>query len=445
MPALVLAEAPTDAGCIVMIFRMRLKTWAMRAVLCGVLSLAGTSDVVARRIVVSDEAATNDGLPADNPYAPAYAAMAGLGREDYDAIYAGKAPSAAALLALNEISRTLNAARPARDIDWGIDTSRANPDLKSVMPAFRITRLVVSSLEHVPAGERAERLLGVMAIGRHLGREELLITLSMQHAVDSRVYKWLEKNRGQLTPDEARRLLAGLSTLPKATTLPAALTTEKAVFIGGMLRDLKEAAELLSPQEDTGAAEGLRMTGIVVEGAATQIGFERGDVGFWLKRGQTRSGVTLTEVDPATDSALLKCDGRVLRLQLSSKRIAKIDLSRAAEAREKAPKNAVLAMLGEPESGLDGAAALRNLELVLTEIGQLYDEAREHPERFVDAETVKRKTAHLSELARGVAEMLPGFVQREADAVEREKKLRAMLEEIAGGEAGTIESVVPAS
>ena len=410
-----------------MIFRIRIKPWAKRVLMSGALAI-GCAGAVAEEAVVPASVS----LPQDNPYAAAFSAFKGLGKEDRDALNAGTPTSPEAVRAMDEIVASLAAGRRVEPVDWGTDYSKgAATNLEKLMPALPFVRAGIASLNHVSPGERVERLLGVLACGRHVGSEGLLLTFGVQRSTESRVATWLEKHRDQITPEEASQLLAGLETLPAGTTLAHTLMQEKAVFIGGMLRELKEAAELLSARKDD-VARGVRMTGIVVEGAATQIGFERDGVGFWLKRGQTREGVTLLEVDPANDSAVLKIKGQTVRLQLSSKRIARIDLSRMDAARNAAPHNSVLNMMEGIEPGTDGAAALRNLEAALTEIGRIYDEARERPEDFADVERVKARTAGLSPLAQHVAEMLPDFVKQEASAAERARRMREMLEEIAG-------------
>lgn len=372
---LVSREARRDARRTVMTFWIQLKTWAKRAVLLGGVLVIGCAGAVAEETAVP----ASVGLPQENPYAAAFAAVKGLGKEDRDALNAGRPTSPEAARAMDEIVGALAAGRRAESVDWGMDYGRgANPVMLALMPGFPVMRAGIASVNQAPPGERVERLLGVLAYGRHVGSEGLLVTMMMQRAAENRVATWVETHRDQLTSDDARQLLAGLQTLPKATSFAQTLAKEKAVFIGGMLRDLKEAAELLSPDGD-GVAHGVRMTGIIVEGAATRIGFERDGTGFWLKPGQTREGVTLLEADPSNDSALLKMKGRTVRLQLSSKRIAQVDLSRMAEAQKAAPDNTVLHLLGGVGPRTDGAQALRNLESALNEIARIYDEARERP------------------------------------------------------------------
>jgi hypothetical protein len=185
-------------------------------------------------------------VPADNPYAPAYAAIARLSAADRDALPDEKPLSAGAAPVIAEVVKSLGAGRRAESVNWGLDYGAGwSMPFRYVVGVQSITRLAFASVEPDAAGGQVgDRALDVLAFGRQLGRDNLLITLLVERAVEQQAVAYVRKNLARLTPAEAGRLLDGLDTLPRGSDLAGALKREsEMVARPDRLRSLLSAEE----------------------------------------------------------------------------------------------------------------------------------------------------------------------------------------------------------
>lgn len=369
-------------------------------------------------------------VPADNPYAPAYAAIARLSQEDRIAVAQGKPLSADAVSIGGEVSRALAAGRQAASVDWGLDYAKGTGmNMPHITGLRQISRLALASTEKASTSDLVDRSLDVLALARHAGRENIVILMMMQRALEQQTATFLQKNLSRLSPDDARRLLAGMETLPSGADLKETLKREKAVFADALLNEVRIVLAPLDEKQPapTSEEEPLRMTAIVSEGRAPLIGFELNGEAFWLKPGQSRREVTLLRVDIEKDQAFLVRNERMVSLKLSAKKIVPIDLSLLAEAIKTAPENSPLRMLEVADVKEHGAEFVRMLELTSAQLDEIYTEVTAHPERFENNESFKNRLQALTPLARMSAEMLPQIIANERRAVEKAAALRASL------------------
>ncbi|MBL9138332.1 MAG: hypothetical protein JNK85_20855 [Verrucomicrobiales bacterium] len=108
--------------------------------------------------------------------------------------------------------------------DWGIDLSEGPEALlphlakaKSVASAaqFRMRYFVAQG----QAGEAVRDAVGALALGRHLGRDSVLISTLVQIAIDAIVSSAVAEHFYGLDAAAAGQLLAGLESIPKPTTI----------------------------------------------------------------------------------------------------------------------------------------------------------------------------------------------------------------------------------
>ncbi|MET0262145.1 MAG: hypothetical protein ABW223_04555 [Rariglobus sp.] len=377
-------------------------------------------------------------LPAGNPYQKAFDAITRYTGE-HDATIRQRLPLPAELVDVRrEVAQSLADGRRAGSVDWGIDYTTGTVDVMPLTKAARMCRLMLETIDAEPSPtEQNARMLDVMALGRHLGSEQLFVLNIIAQHLEQRAYSWWEKNFEKITPDEARKIAEGIEKLPKGGSSAGALAHEKKVYLDGLLKQLADATTLLGepakPGQEDGGMAGLRMTGAMIQGARAHVGFETGDGSFWLEPGQAQAGVRLVSVNAGVDAALITYKGRSAWLKLSARQIAVIDLSRVDEALKTAPGNMVLAMLQGTEKTERGAEALAELERVLTQAGAVYEEARLNPERFTDPRAVEKRYADTSPVVSGVAMMVAGFVSGENKLLERREKFRARITERASG------------
>jgi len=218
-----------------------------------------------------------------------------------------------------------------------------------------------------------------------------------------------------------------MDMLPPGGELALTLRQEKAIFADVLLREVRAA--LGTPDEDgtVPITEPLRMTGMASEGRVLLIGFELDGEAFWLKPGQSRQGVTLLSVERGTDQAFLTHKGRMVRLTLSSKLIASVDLARLEAAIKNAKPESPLRMLDAADVKEHGTEFVRILELTSTQLDALYAEAVAHPERFTDEAAFKLRLQALTPLAQMTAQMLPDILKGEKRAAEQFAALRKEL------------------
>jgi hypothetical protein len=367
-------------------------------------------------------------VPADNPYAPAYAALAKLSNADNQALADGKPLSAEAAPVVAEVVQSLAAGRRAASVDWGLNYEAGSAmSLGYVGGIQRITRLALASTDKASEGGLVDRSLDVFALGRHAGSENLMITLLVERAIEQKAVAHLRKNLAGVSSAEAGRLLEGMGKLPPGGDFAEALQSEKVFFADALLREVRAALDSVAGDVSPGTVEALRMTGIISEGKSCMVGFETDEGAFWLKPGEMRQGVALLSVDRATDGALLTHKGKMLRLKLSSKQVSAVDFSRLARAIKAAPPGSVLEQLNADDVKDHGAEFVRMVELTSAQLGEVYQEAGEHPERFNDDEAFKRRLESLTPLARGAASMLPKIIARQRKAAEQVNQLRAEL------------------
>lgn len=369
-------------------------------------------------------------LPASNPYAPAYAAFERLTHVDREALAAKKPLSAEAAPIIAEVTRALAAGRGAESVDWGLNyDAGAAMSFQHLLSIRHLSGVALVSADQLAPGELVERALDVMALARHAGRENFVITLMMERALEQQAATSLQNNMPRLSSADAQRLLAEMDKLPPGGDFAGALEIEKAFFADALLNDVRAA---LGSEDEKDAAPGgavgpLRMTGIVSEGRMSLIGFELEGEAFWLKPGQSRNGVTLLSVDPKTDQALLMHRKQMVRLRLSSKQIATLNLERLADAIKNAGPGSALRMLSAADVKENGAEFVRMLELTATQLSDLYAEATAHPERFADADAFNLRLQALTPMAQLTAGWLPPFIKSEKRAAQRAVELRAAL------------------
>lgn len=185
------------------------------------------------------------GVPADNPYAPALAAYAALSRVDQDELRSGRATSPAALAALDVIVGCFAAGRRSPRVDWSVDDGAPVPEaLDHIVPAvclWEIVGLYADGLLTLTA--RREAALDMLAFGRHLARDGLLVQLQYQYDVTDAALDHLEAILPELALAERSTLDASLRALPQGGTLATALAREKTMFLHG---SSKLEAELLT-------------------------------------------------------------------------------------------------------------------------------------------------------------------------------------------------------
>ncbi|MDR1280905.1 MAG: hypothetical protein LBK99_08790, partial [Opitutaceae bacterium] len=129
---------------------------------------------------------------------------------------------------------------------------------------------------------------------------------------------------------------------------------------------------VLTPAEDSDrSAKNLRMAGLLKEDGSVSISLETAGGSFWLKTGQTRHGVRLVNVDTTKQQALLSCDGRLVQLQLESRKLVDLDTIRVTLPDDD-PLRKTLGMFSDPET-LPLPETLAQWISVYQEITDYYD------------------------------------------------------------------------
>lgn len=374
-------------------------------------------------------------LPADNPYAPAYAALARLSPADQEALQMGKPASAAAAPALAEIARALAAGRTATSVNWGVDYEHfsVSSNIPFATESVLLSKIALANAANAPAPVLVDRALENLALARHFGRDSFLISFLVERAIEGRTGDWLQKHLSQLSPQDAARFLAALDTLPPGGDLTSALTVDKMTFVDRLSADIRRVMEQLSesaPAADSFASR-LRLAGILTDGPLTSVGLEQDDRSFWLKPGENKHGITLLSVDRARDEALLACNGQVARVRLSSRAITTIDLSRFEALVKALPPDSVLRMVLNEEKGSGGPAFVQTLELATRQMNDLYTDAILHPEHLDDIAAYKARAEQLTPLAKMTADTLANLSDREKKSAERRAKLVSALSAVA--------------
>jgi hypothetical protein len=374
-------------------------------------------------------------VPPDNPYAPAYAALARLSPADLEALKTGKPASDAATPLITEIAHGLAAGRTASSVNWGVDYEHFNPstNIPLINESFLISKIALADAEHASSPALVDRALDSLTLAHHFGRDNLLIAFVVERAIENRTGDWLQKHLAQISPQDAARFLAALDKLPPGGDLASALTMDKMVFLDRLAVEVRQLMEKLgetAPDSDSFASR-LRLAGILTDGPLTSIGLEQNDQAFWLKPGENKHGITLLSVDRAHDEALLACNGQVARVRLSSRKISTIDVSRFETLVKALPKDSILRNLLEEQKGTDGAVFIQNLELATRQMNDLYTEAILHPEHLDDPTAYKMRTDQLTPLARTTVDMLLSLSQREQKFSANRAKLVSALSAIA--------------
>jgi hypothetical protein len=374
-------------------------------------------------------------LPAGNPYAAAFAALARLTPADKEALTTGKPASPAAAPVVAEINRALSSARRESSVDWGMDYEHADfsTPLIGISESRAIAKIALAQADKLPAPALVDRSIEIFALAGHVGRDAPLINLMVQRNIEKMTCDALEKNLSKLSPQDARQLIAGLNALPLSGDLATALAVEKMLFVDHLADEIRQVIEKLGEANANSAnfASKLRLAGILTDGAITSVGLEQETDSFWLKPGDNKRGITLLSVNRDRDEALLACNGQIARIKLSSRKITGVDFSRFADVIKSLPAdNTLRAMLAEA-NGVPGEAAILSIEMAPREIGELYAEAVAHPENFSDEAAYGKRIQKLGFLAKTMAEMLPRIIQNEQKARDRRAKLRAALSAIA--------------
>jgi len=133
-------------------------------------------------------------VPADNPYAPAYAAMARLSEADRKALAERKPLSAEAAPVVGDVRRALSAGGQAKSVDWGINYEAGSEMSFPFITGIRnFPRLVFLAAGKPAAGEVVDLSLDVFALARHAGRENMLITWMVERVLEQQATAWVEK------------------------------------------------------------------------------------------------------------------------------------------------------------------------------------------------------------------------------------------------------------
>ncbi|MBW8781001.1 MAG: hypothetical protein JF599_03810 [Verrucomicrobia bacterium] len=395
------------------------------AIVCGVM-VTSLSPAAGTNVVVP---------PADNPYAPAYAALARLSPADLEALKAGKPASAAAAPLMAEIARGLAAGRTASSVSWGVDYEHfsISTNIPLTSESLLLTKIALADTEGAPPSVLVDRALDDLALAHHFGQNNLLISFMVERAIETRTDDWLQKHLAQFSPKDAARFLAGLNTLPPGGDLTSALTVDKMVFIDPLAVEIRRLMEKLGDTAPTANsfASHLRLAGILTDGPVTAVGLEQNDQSFWLKPGENKHGITLLSVDRTRDEALLACNGQVARVRLSSRAITTIDLSRFEELVKALPPDNVLRLVVDYEKGTNSVTFIQNLELATHQMDDLCTEAILHPEHLNDIAAYKARMQQLTPWAKSMAETLLSISTREKAFAERRAKLVSTLSAVA--------------
>ncbi len=380
-------------------------------------------------------AAPQPSLPAGNPYAAAFTALARLTPADKEALIDGKPASPAAAPVVAEINRALAAGRRATSVDWGLDYDHANfsSSFKNITESRILAKIALAQADKLPAAAFIDRSIDIFALAGQVGRDAPLINFLTQIAIQGLTDKFLEKSLSKLSPQDARRLLTGLDSLPAGGNLGTTLAVEKMIFIDRLAEEIRQVIEKLGDANahSTSFASRLRLAGILTDGTTTSVGLEQETDSFWLKPSENKRGITLLNVNRERDEALLTCNGQIARIKLSSRKITGVDFSRFDEVVKSLPGDTMLsAMLAGAEIG-SGELAIRNIEQFIREIGDLYAEAITHPENFSDESAYKTRLQKLSPTTQNLALSIPNLIKKDQTSRDLDAKLRAALSAIA--------------
>ncbi|MBC8010909.1 MAG: sigma-70 family RNA polymerase sigma factor [Burkholderiales bacterium] len=386
-------------------------------------------------------------VPSSNPYAPALAIFAGWSAADQKAAREGQALSPAARATLPAIAASLKAGAATPEVDWGVNYEQG---LATPLPHLGATRALARAT--LQAGEalsleaRLDNALGVLALGRHLGREGCLIELLTGIAVTDQTAKALDAMLPALSPDDARRVAESMRALPSDGSLATALAFEKTFFVDGVAQALhtelfsalgptaglyappasgSTAADFLhaTTDETFSALPSLRLSGVLQEPSGTAISLEGPQGAFWLRPGETRDEFTLLEASVERRRATLLFRGRPLLLDLESRRFSMPALDVLEAASRRLPPDSLCALLIRVHPSGSLADFLREMEETARQLGALYAEAVAAPARFTDEEAYRERITTLGPLARATAVALPSLLKR----LQKHEETRAAL------------------
>ena len=187
-------------------------------------------------------------LPAGNPYAAAFTALARLTPADKEALLDGKPSSPAATPVVAEINRALAAGRQVNSVDWGVDYEHINfsTSIKNVTESRNIAKIALTQANKLPVPVLVDSSIEIFALAGHVGRDAPWINLLVQRAIEGLTDNMLEKNLSKLSPQNARKLISSLDRLPPGGDLATALAVEKMVFVDRLADEIRQVVEKLS-------------------------------------------------------------------------------------------------------------------------------------------------------------------------------------------------------
>ncbi|AHF93586.1 hypothetical protein OPIT5_28740 [Opitutaceae bacterium TAV5] len=335
---------------------------------------------------------------------------------------------------LQTIGQALRNGGEARSVDWGVNMNQ-NPEnivFEHVGDARAFAYIALAQADSLVANDPQTAVTlaaDVFALSRHVSETNTLITSITQAALDGVATRWLASRLPELPAQAVSELQRRMENLPEGGRWSACFPNEKRYAEAFLDRIVGLAA--LTPAEDSDrSAKTLRMAGLLGEGDNVSISLETADGSFWLKTGQTLHGVRLVNVDIKKQQALLSYEGRLVQLQLESRKLVDLDTIRVTLSEDDPLRKMVEMLSGSEPAPLP--ETLAQWVSVYQEITDYYDALAARFDAF-DFDDTTALHNRLSEQAKTLT-MHMTMLQRFAAAGKiREAQLAAALDAAVAG------------
>lgn len=155
------------------------------------------------------------------------------------------------------------AAHSKTPCDWGIDWSPGPATLLPHLAQAKRVALTLRSrvpweLQNDRQDDASEDLLATLALARNVSRDGTLISVLVQGASEIIVCSSFAENFGRFSPEQLQKIAKGMDAGPARGTVPAALTSERFLFIhNGFLQQVEELRKA-NPTDDRKVMDAIR-------------------------------------------------------------------------------------------------------------------------------------------------------------------------------------------